>query len=123
MPSRGCPSPSYLGLALAALLWATSARAEIPNNTITIGVLNDMNGPFADLSGRNSVVAAQMAAEDFAKSAGPGAPQVKIVSADHQNKADVGAAITRQWVDRDGVEIGRIFYGGRDLEALLSEPG
>ncbi len=62
-----------------------------------------MSGPFADLSGRGSVVAAQLAARDFAASAGPGAPRVEILSADHQNKADVGAAITRAWVDRDGV--------------------
>ena len=44
-----------------------------------------------------------MAAEDFAKEAGPGAPKVEILSADHQNKADIGASITRSWVDRDGV--------------------
>ena len=62
-----------------------------------------MSGPFADLSGRGSVVAAQMAADDFAKQAGPGAPRVEILSADHQNKADVGAAVVRAWIDRDGV--------------------
>lgn len=53
--------------------------------------------------GRGSVVAAQMAAEDLAKEGGAGAPRVEIVSADHQNKADVGASIARAWVDRDGV--------------------
>src|SRR5947209_4521339 len=92
----------------AALLVAICAltapgRADIPNNTIRIGVLNDMTGTFADLSGKNSVVAAQMAAEDFAKEAGPNAPKIEIVGADHQNKADVGAAITRAWIDRDNV--------------------
>jgi branched-chain amino acid transport system substrate-binding protein len=71
--------------------------------TIRIGVLNDMSGPFADLSGKGSVVAAQMAAEDFAKEAGADAPNVEIVSGDHQNKADVGAALTRRWLDQDGV--------------------
>jgi branched-chain amino acid transport system substrate-binding protein len=70
---------------------------------IRIGVLNDMSGPFADLSGKNSVVAAEMAAEDFAKEAGPGVPKVEIVSADHQNKADVGLSIVRKWLDQDGV--------------------
>ncbi len=89
---------------LLAIFLATPAFADIPNHTITVGVLNDMAGPFADLSGRNSVVAAQMAADDFAKSAGPGAPQVRILSADHQNKADIGASVTRAWVDRDGVD-------------------
>ena len=88
---------------VAFLFAATPALADIPGNVIKIGVLNDMSGPFADLSGRGSVVAAQMAARDFAASAGPDAPRVEILSADHQNKADVGAAVTRAWVDRDGV--------------------
>ena len=91
-------------LALALILLAAPAWADIPGNVVKIGVLNDMTGPFADLSGKGSVLAAQMAAEDFAKAAGPGAPRVEILSADHQNKADVGAAVTRAWVDRDGVD-------------------
>ena len=90
-----------LGLAAVVLL-APAAWAD-PLGTIKIGVLNDMSGPYADLSGKGSVVAAQMAADDFAAEAGPGAPKVEILSADHQNKADVGASIARSWVDRDGV--------------------
>lgn len=77
-----------------------SARAE---TTIKIGVLNDLSGPYASLSGKGSVIAAQMAAEDFAKEAGAGAPKVEVLSADHQNKADIGAAIARSWIDQDGV--------------------
>ena len=87
------------GFAALALLMAVAGPALAQQGPIRIGVLNDMSGPFADLSGKNSVVAAQMAAEDFAKEAGPGAPLVEIVSADHQNKADVGAAVVRKWVD------------------------
>jgi branched-chain amino acid transport system substrate-binding protein len=79
------------------------ASAEIAENRIRIGVLNDMSGLYADLSGPASVVAAQLAAEDFAREAGPGAPKVEILSADHQNKADVGAQIVRRWLDVDGV--------------------
>ncbi len=91
------------GLVLAALLLAPgAARAELPA-IIGIGVLNDMSGPYADLSGKGSVLAAQMAAEDFAATAGPGAPKVQILSGDHQSKADIGAGIARAWVDRDGV--------------------
>ncbi len=81
-------------------LWAGEARADLPA-VVTVGILNDMNGPFADQSGRGSVVAAEMAAETFA--ATDGGMQVRIVSADHQNKADIGAQIAREWVDRDGV--------------------
>ena len=91
------------GALFAALLLAPAAAwAELPA-TIKIGVLNDMSGPYADLSGKGSVLAAQMAAEDFAAEAGPGAPAVEILSADHQNKADIGAGIARSWTDRDGV--------------------
>ena len=89
-------------LVLACLLFAAPAWAELPP-VIRIGVLNDMSGPFADLSGRGSVAAAQMAAQDFAKEMGAGAPRVEILSADHQNKADVGAAVVRAWVDREQV--------------------
>jgi len=96
-------SSDLAGLVLAALLLAPgAARAELPS-VIRIGVLNDMSGPYADLSGKGSVLAAQMAAEDFAATASPGAPKVEILSADHQNKADIGAGIARAWVDRDGV--------------------
>jgi len=62
-----------------------------------------MTGPFSDLSGKGSVIAAQMAADDFMAEAGPAGPQVEIISADHQNKADAGAAIVRRWVDQEGV--------------------
>ncbi len=89
-------------LAAVLLLAAGIARAEVPA-TVKIGVLNDMSGPFADQSGPGSVVAARMAAEDFA-AARPAAPfAVEILSADHQNKPDVGSSIVRQWIDRDGV--------------------
>jgi branched-chain amino acid transport system substrate-binding protein len=87
-------------LAAALSLPALFARAELPA-TVKVGILNDMNGPFADQSGRGSVVAAQMAAEDFA--AGGGGFKVEILSADHLNKPDVGAQVVREWIDRDGV--------------------
>lgn len=94
---------------MRGLLWASllsvcmvgAAGAQIPGNVLRIGVLNDMNGPFAAQSGRGSVVAAQMAAEDFAPEAG--GIKVEILSGDHQNKPDIGVSIVRQWIDRDGV--------------------
>jgi branched-chain amino acid transport system substrate-binding protein len=88
---------SALALALAC---AAPARAELPA-TLKIGVLNDQSGPFADQSGKGSVITAQMAADDFAKEA-PGI-KVEIIYGDHQNKPDIGSAIVRAWVDRDGV--------------------
>jgi branched-chain amino acid transport system substrate-binding protein len=77
------------------------AQAQVPP-TVKIGVINDMSGPFADQSGKGSVLAAHMAAEDFAAAANPPF-KVEILSADHQNKADIGSSIVREWLDREGV--------------------
>jgi len=89
------------GLLLACALvslhdpaWAETA--------VKLGVLTDLSGPYADLSGKGSVIATQMAAEEFQKSH----PDFKIevISADHQNKPDVGSAVVRKWFDQDGVD-------------------
>ena len=91
-------------LTVAALALALAppapARAQLPP-TIRIGIINDQSGPFADQSGRGSVVTAQMAAEDFM--AGNPGTRVEILYGDHQNKPDIGAQIVRAWVDRDNV--------------------
>jgi branched-chain amino acid transport system substrate-binding protein len=91
----------HLAMTVALILPAAIAQAELPT-TVKVGILNDMNGPFADQSGKGSIVAAQMAAEDFAEQGG--GFQVQILAADHRNKPDVGAQIVREWVDRDGVD-------------------
>ncbi|WP_332691982.1 ABC transporter substrate-binding protein [Bosea sp. (in: a-proteobacteria)] len=87
-----------LGTALAALA-AGVAQAQ---TSVKVGVMNDRSGLYADLSGEGSVIAARMAVEDF-KAADKGI-KVEIVSADHQNKPDVGSTIARQWYDQDGVD-------------------
>jgi branched-chain amino acid transport system substrate-binding protein len=69
---------------------------------LKIGVLNDMSSVYADFQGIGSVIAAKMAADDF--SAKLGVP-VEIISADHQNKPDVGAAIARRWFDSETVDV------------------
>ena len=84
--------------ALAAL--AGVARADV---SVKIGVLNDRSGPYVDISGEASVNAARMAVEDFG--AEKKGIHVTIVSADHQNKPDMGANIARQWYDQDGVDM------------------
>ena len=93
---------SLLALALLAAPRPGGAAAEAPD-IIRIGVLSDMTGPYADLAGNGSVIAARMAAEDFANEAGAGGPKVEILAADQLNKPDVGAAIVRAWIDRDHV--------------------
>lgn len=86
---------------VAFALLINSASAEVPGNLVKIGVLSDFSGPFADQAGKGSLVAAQMAAEDFAAESKD--LKVEIVSADHQNKPDLGASIARRWIDQDGV--------------------
>ena len=95
---------SRRALLLIACLAAAplAAHAQIPNNLVRVGVLSDMSGPLTDQVGRGSVVAAEMAAEDFAPEAH--GLKVEILSADHQNKPDVGVSIARQWVDQQGVD-------------------
>lgn len=88
-------------LLLATCLIGTAARAEIPGNLVRIGVLSDMSGPFSDQVGAGSVAAAKLAAQDFAAE-GSGLT-VEIISADHQNKPDIGAGIAREWLDKDNV--------------------
>ncbi|MBN9306687.1 MAG: ABC transporter permease [Devosia sp. 67-54] len=87
-----------LATAAVALLSAAPALAI----DVKIGVLNDRSGVYADLSGEGSVIAAQMAVDDF-KAADKGI-NVSIVSADHQNKPDIASSIARQWYDQDGVD-------------------
>jgi branched-chain amino acid transport system substrate-binding protein len=87
---------------LLACLTCAAAKAEISDNVVRIGVLNDISGLFQDTNGMGSVEAARMAAEDFA--GGGKTIKVEIVYADHQNKADVGSAIARKWLDVEGVD-------------------
>ncbi|WP_338077469.1 ABC transporter substrate-binding protein [Bradyrhizobium quebecense] len=86
----------------ATLLHIHVAHAAMSDNVIRIGILNDRSGAYADLGGEGSVVAAKMAAEEFGNSIG-GAP-VEIVSADHQNKPDIGLGIVRRWFDTEKVD-------------------
>jgi branched-chain amino acid transport system substrate-binding protein len=91
-----------LGLAAALTMSASGAAlAEIPGRTIKIGVLSDFSGPFADQVGKGSLIGAELAAEDFAKEAGD--LKVEVVSADHQNKPDLGLSIARRWIEQEGV--------------------
>ena len=87
-------------LAVSSLLLPGVARAQTP--TIKIGVLNDQSGPYRDDGGPTGVVCAKQALVDFGIS-GMGF-NVEVITADHQNKPDVGVSIARQWLDRDGVD-------------------
>lgn len=89
-----------LGTALA--LTATGG-ALAQDKTVKVGVLTDNSGLYADLGGPGSTVAAQMAIED-SKLAAKGW-KVDLISADHQNKPDIGTATARQWIDVEKVDV------------------
>jgi len=89
--------------ASALALLSGAAQAEISGDAVKIGVMNDQSGLYADLAGQGSVEAARMAVEDAGGSVGGAA--IEVLSADHQNKPDVGSNIVRQWIDVDGVDV------------------
>jgi branched-chain amino acid transport system substrate-binding protein len=95
--------PVFLGWLATAVFGIDVAAAQISDDVVRIGVLNDQSGVYADLGGPGSVIAARMAIEDVGGKV-LGKP-IDLLAADHQNKADVGASIARQWFDTDKVDM------------------
>jgi branched-chain amino acid transport system substrate-binding protein len=92
-----------IGTALLFLaLTSPSGAAEYSAGGIKIGLINDQSGPLADNSGKGSLVSARLAIDDFKKER----PDIKveIISADHQNKPDIGAQVVRRWLDVEDVD-------------------
>src|SRR5437899_13065541 len=85
------------GLALAAS--GGVANAQISDDVVKIGVLTDMSSLYADATGKGSLAAVQMAVADYGGKV-KGKP-VEVISADHQNKPDVGVGIARNWYDNE----------------------
>ncbi len=81
---------------------AGTAQAQVSDGVIKIGIMNDMSSLYSDIAGPGSVVAARMAIEDFG--AAKKGMKVEVLSADHQNKPDVGSQIANQWYDVDKVD-------------------
>jgi branched-chain amino acid transport system substrate-binding protein len=90
---------------LGAVLMVTTSALALPAaaETVKIGVMTDLSGPDSDMAGAGSVLAAQMAIEDFGGKAG--GFDVELISADHQRKPDVAAALASRWYDNDGVDL------------------
>jgi branched-chain amino acid transport system substrate-binding protein len=87
----------------AALSFASAGLAVAQDKTVKVGVLTDNSGLYADLGGPGSTLAAQMAVEDSGMAAKGW--KIDVISADHQNKPDIGTAIARQWIDVDKVDV------------------
>ncbi|MBW7950734.1 MAG: ABC transporter substrate-binding protein, partial [Pseudorhodoplanes sp.] len=88
----------YVAL-LAAALMPAAAQAQVKTK---IGVLNDQSGVYADDQGVGSVIAAQLAVDDYAKKLGVDA---EVVSGDHQNKVDIGTGMARRWFENEGIDV------------------
>lgn len=94
------PVLKALALALTAI---GAANAQVSDGTVKIGVLTDLSGLYSDVSGQGTVVATQMAIEDFNAKEKPSF-KIELVSADHQNKGDIAANKAREWLERDKVD-------------------
>ena len=107
---------SLLAVSAVALLLSAGTVAQGADGPVKIGVLSDMSSLYADITGEGTGAAARMAVEDV----GPvlGQP-VEVVTADHQNKADIASSIVRRWYDTEGVDM--ITDGGSSAVALAVE--
>src|SRR3954463_8254240 len=90
------------GVALGAAVLSGPAQAQVSDDVVKIGVIDDMSGLYADIQGPGDVVAVRMAVEDFGGTV-LGKP-IEVVDADHQNKTDVGASMARKWFDVEKVD-------------------
>jgi branched-chain amino acid transport system substrate-binding protein len=97
---------TFKTLTLAAALAAAfaPAQAQISDNLVRIGVLTDLSGVYSDVAGKGTVIATQMAIDDFVAKEKP-AFKIESVSADHQNKGDVAANKAREWFEREKVDV------------------
>lgn len=91
-----------LAALLAAPLLAAPVLAQVSDDVVKLGVLTDMSGVTADITGKGSLTAAEMAVEDFGGSVL--GKKIQVISGDHQHKADVGASIARRWFDTEQVD-------------------
>ena len=95
---------AWLPVGLLAVSSTAFAQGAFDGH-VKVGVLNDQSSLYADATGQGSVIAAQMALEDYMKANPNSKLKVEIIFADHQNKPDIGANIARQWIERDGVDM------------------
>ena len=95
--------PALHALCAVVLCLASACIAQADERALRIGVLTDMSGQYADGNGPGAVLAARIAVQDFGGTV-LGRP-IEIISADHQNKPDIGATIAREWLDTRGVDV------------------
>ena len=98
---------TFKTLALVAAISAAlapAAQAQISDGVVRIGVLTDLSGAYSDIAGKGTLIATQMAIDDFLAKEKPGF-KIEMVSADHQNKGDIAANKAREWFEKGGVDV------------------
>jgi branched-chain amino acid transport system substrate-binding protein len=107
-----------LAAAVALALGMAAAQAQVSGDAVKIGFITDMSSLYADIDGKNGAEAVRMAIEDFGgKVLGK---NIELVSADHQNKADIAASKAREWFDQNGVDF---ILGGTNSGTALAVSG
>jgi branched-chain amino acid transport system substrate-binding protein len=106
---------TYAVATALALGCAASASAQISGDVVKIGFITDISGLYSDIDGQGGVEAIKMAIADFGGSVN--GKKIELVSADHQNKADIAASKAREWFDQQGVDV---LIGGTNSGTSLS---
>ncbi|MFZ6848900.1 ABC transporter substrate-binding protein [Undibacterium sp. RuRC25W] len=104
-----------LAVSMACAGFAGSAAAQVSGDVVKIGFISDLSGVYSDIDGKGGIEAIKMAIADFGGTVL--GKKIELVSADHQNKADIAASKAREWFDRDGVDM---LIGGTNSGTGLS---
>ncbi|RYF69736.1 MAG: ABC transporter permease, partial [Comamonadaceae bacterium] len=108
-------SPTQIAAAIGLLVLASATASAQTAEKVKIGFVTDMSSLYADVEGKNGGVAIQMAIDDFGGKA-LGQP-IELLTADHQNKADIAASKAREWIDTQGVTM---VFGGTNSGTALA---
>ena len=106
---------TLISMAAAALFAVAGNASAADQPPLKIGFITDMSGLYADIDGQGGLEAIKMAVADFGGTVL--GRKIEIVSADHQNKADIAASKTREWIDQNGVNV---IIGGTNSGTALA---
>jgi branched-chain amino acid transport system substrate-binding protein len=106
---------TLISMAVAALAAVSSGANAADPSAVKIGFITDISGLYSDIDGQGGLESIKMAIADFGGSVL--GKKIDVVSADHQNKADIAASKTREWIDQDGVTV---IFGGTNSGTALA---
>ena len=106
---------TLISIAAAALVAVAGNAGAADQPPLKIGFITDMSGLYSDIDGQGGLEAMKMAVADFGGTVN--GRKIEIISADHQNKADVAASKTREWIDQNGVSV---IFGGTNSGTALA---